>query len=82
MAAKKIYQCGSQNAWAAHKRRHEPIDDECRKAHNAYARKHRAGAVQKATRQAREVAIEALIHRHREEYETLLRRALAEREPS
>ena len=51
--------CGTETAYQRHRSRGEPIDDACRKAHNAtvteWNRAHRAAVLE-------------LIRRHREEY--------------
>lgn len=72
--------CGTRAAFARHRRRGELIDQACRDAENAYHRQHYAGliAVQAEERAMRQEALEALAHRHPEEFARLLAKVQAE----
>lgn len=72
--------CGTNAAYARHIVRGETIDQACRDAHRAYRRNrdHARAAVARRIREAREAAVEALIHRHQREYADLYAAALRE----
>ena len=72
----KDYECGTYQAFQAHQRRGEPIDDACRQARNAYVAALRRGDPARRARQARAAktryrAMAALAEHHPEEYEQL-----------
>lgn len=69
--------CGTNAAYARHIVRREPVDQACRDAHNAYGRdRNRTGRARR--KRARQAAVEALQHRHAEEYAALYAAALRE----
>lgn len=76
----RIAACGTRAAFERHRRNGEPIDRACRDANNEYRRRHYAGAVavEAAERTMRQEALEALAHRHPDEFGRLLARVQAE----
>jgi hypothetical protein len=72
--------CGTRAAFERHRRRSEPIDTACRDANRLYHRRRNAGAIaaEAAERAMRQEALEALAHRHPDEFARLLARVQAE----
>lgn len=73
----RSYQCGTYEAYQAHRRRGETFDDACRAANSAYKAKWRAaspvGRRNEIDRsKARERAQRALARRHPDEFRELL----------
>ena len=73
-----VYECGSEQAYQAHCRRGEPLDEACRAAHARLHRERRATSAYKIREASKRAAMQALIHRHRAEYQALLAAALRE----
>jgi acyl-CoA reductase-like NAD-dependent aldehyde dehydrogenase len=71
-AGSPVQPCGTEAAFKRHKRHGEKIDAACRAAHAKELKKLRA------EREARVQATEALINRHRREFDALLAAALRE----
>jgi CRISPR/Cas system-associated exonuclease Cas4 (RecB family) len=71
--------CGTRSAHERH-RLGEPIDRACRDANNEYKRQYYSGAIsiQARERASRQAALEALAHRHPEEFRRLCAQALVE----
>lgn len=66
--------CGTYPAYVRHRKYGEPVDVACLEAQRVYKRaaRRRAVALQRLHRVARSEAMEALVHRHAEEYAALL----------
>jgi hypothetical protein len=72
--------CGTVAAYSRHRDRGEYVDDACRDAHNDMMRDYhkRTRHQRAAERTARDLAVEALVHRHAQEYADLFAAALRE----
>jgi hypothetical protein len=76
----RLAACGTRAAFERHRRRGEPADAACRDANNEYHRLRYAGllGIEAEERAMRQEALEALAHRHPEEFARLLAQVQAE----